>query len=103
MELIKVENNVALLNPETSLKLAEFERQVKLIKEQEEELKEAILNEMESKGIIKVDTNDLQISYIAPFDRESFDSKQFRSDHQDLYDEYIRMSPVKASIRIKVK
>ena len=33
----------------------------------------------------------------------TFDSKKFREDHPNLYDEYIKMSDVKSSIRIKVK
>lgn len=103
MELIKIENDIAILDLETSNKIAEFERQLKTIKEQEDLLKQAILNEMESKNIIKLETDNLTISYVAPTDRETFDSKTFKAEHQDLYDEYIRMSPVKSSIRIKVK
>lgn len=103
MELIKIENDKALLNNETSKKIAEFERQMKFIKEKEDELKTSILKEMEDKNIIKVDTDDLIISYIASSDRESFDSKKFKEEHHDLYDEYVKMTPVKSSIRIKVK
>ena len=103
MELIKYENDAALLNVEVSNKIAEFERQAKAIKEQEDELKKAILEEMENKGIIKLDTDDLLISYVASSDRETFDSKTFREDHQDLYDDYVKITPVKSSIRIKLK
>lgn len=103
MELIKVENDLTILDLEVSNKIAEFERQLKTIKEQEDELKKAILEEMEAKNIIKVESDDLMISYIAPTDRETFDSKKFKAENQDLYDEYIKMTPVKSSIRIKVK
>lgn len=103
MELIKIENDIVLLDSEVSSRIADFERQMKLIKEQEDGLKQMILEEMESKGIVKIDTEDLTINYIAPTDRETFDSKSFKADHQDLYDEYIKMTPVKSSIRLKVK
>lgn len=104
MEIIKLnENQVALLDPETSKKIAEFETQIKAIKEQEEQLKEMILNEMETKGIIKVETDELIINYIASVDRETFDTKEFRKANQDLYDQYVKFTPVKPSIRIKVK
>ena len=33
---------------------------------------------------------------------ETFDSKTFRKDHPDLYDEYVSISMVKASVRMKV-
>ena len=103
MELIKIENDIAILNTEVSQKIADFEKQVKLIKEQEDNLKQTILEEMEKNQILKLDTPEILISYVASSDRETFDSKTFKADHEDLYDEYVKMTPVKASIRIKVK
>lgn len=101
-ELIVYEGNTALLNPTTSALLAEFERQVKAIKAKEDELKQRILEEMESRGIVSIKSPDLTISYVAPTTRETFDGKAFRKDHPDLYDEYVRISMVSASVRMKV-
>lgn len=100
--LIVLENNEAVLNASASALLAEFERQVKAIKAKEEELKQKILEEMESKGIVSIKSPELTISYVAPTTRETFDSKSFRKDHPDLYDEYVNISMVKASVRMKV-
>lgn len=100
--LIIFENDNYILNPIVSEQLAGFEKTVKELKEKEEKLKAIILEEMEKAKILKLETPDLTISYIAPTDRESFDSKAFKVEHQDLYDEYIKMTPVKSSIRIKV-
>lgn len=105
MELIKIEKdglNYGLDNS-ISKQIAEFERQIKAIKEQEDALKEKILSEMEANNLVKIETDDLVISYIAPTDRETFDSKTFKADNQDLYDEYVKVTPIKSSIRIKVK
>ena len=103
-ELIKIENGISLLDADTSNKIAEFERQIKLIKEAEDALKEAIKAEMEAKGILKVqdEINGMTITYIAPTFRETFDSKKFKADKPDMYDEYVKFSPVKSSIRIKL-
>ena len=101
-ELIVFEGKTALLDPVVSMKLAEFERIVKEFKAKEEELKQKILAEMESKGIVSIKTPELTISYVAPTSRETFDSKAFRKDHPDLYDDYVRISPVGASVRMKV-
>lgn len=103
MELIKVENEIGVLDTEVSRKVAEFEKALKEIKEKEEELKQNILIEMEKKNILKLETDSLTVTYIAPAERETFDSKRFREDNPDLYDEYVKFSPVKSSIRIKVK
>jgi hypothetical protein len=103
--LIRMENGISILDAETSNKIAEYERQIKAIKEQEEALKEAIKSEMEAKGIIKIEDeiNGMSITYVAETFRETFDSKKLRAENPDLYDLYIRMTPVKSSIRIKVK
>lgn len=102
-DLITIKDGTALLDVETSAKIAEFERKMKEIKEAEDALKQGILKEMEQKGILKVETEEMTISYIAPTDRETFDSKRFKFDHPDMFDEYVKLSPVKASVRIKIK
>ena len=103
MELIKIENSNAFLSHEISQEIADFERQIKTLKEKEEVLKAAILAEMEAKGIVKMENEHLLINYIAGTDRETFDTKAFQRDFSDLYDGYVKMTPVKPSIRIKVK
>lgn len=103
MNEIVVIGDRGLLNPEISDKIDEFERNIKKLKEQEDLLKQSILEEMEAKGIVKIENDDLLISYVAPTDRETFDSKKLREDNPDLYDEYIKITKVKSSIRIKVK
>lgn len=102
-ELITFNGDMAILNAETSKRIADFERKIKEIKQAEDELKQGILAEMEEKGVIKINTEELIVSYVAPTDRETFDSKRFKAEHQDIYDEYVKMSPVKASVRVKVK
>lgn len=101
--LISVKNDSVILNEEASKKIAEFERMAKLIETEEKKLKKAILTEMEEKGIIKVESEEMTITYIAPTDRERFDSKKFRAENAELYDKYISMSSVSASVRIKLK
>ena len=101
-ELIVYENNTALLNRDVAVKLAEFERMAKEVKAKQDELKQKILEEMESKGIVSIKSPELTISYVAPTTRETFDSKAFRKDHPDLYDEYVSISMVNASVRMKV-
>jgi hypothetical protein len=101
--LIRFEDDNALLMPAVSAMLAEFERQVKAIEIKKKGLMQRILEEMETNGILKIDTDELSITYVAPTSRESFDSKAFRKDNPDLYDEYVKISNVSASVRLKVK
>lgn len=102
-ELIVVQNDIALLNIDASKTIIEIENQIKYLKEKEELIKQVVLEEMERKNIFKLEDDSLMINYIAPSNREIFDSKKFKKEHQDLYDEYIKISPVKSSVRIKIK
>lgn len=102
-ELIVVKDGIALLDEGTAEKIADFEIKMKEIKEAEESLREMILSEMEKKGIKKVETEKITITYRASYDKETFQSKQFREDNPDLYDSYIKMTPCKSSVTIKLK
>lgn len=103
MELIKLENDVALLDADVQQTIINMELAIKDLKEREEELKRTILNEMEEKHIIKVESDNLLINYIASTDRETFNTKVFREEQPEMYDDYVKLTPVKSSIRIKVK
>lgn len=102
-KLIISQEGGLILNAETSRKIAEFEKQAKAIKEAEDKLKAEILAEMEALGIIKLDNDDLTITYVAETYRETFDSKTLKAEDEATYNKYIKISPVKSSIRIKVK
>ena len=103
MELIKVENGEYGLVQDAVNTIVAIENEMKRLKELQDNYKEELLNAMEKNNIIKLETDELAITYVAPTDRETFDSKSFKADHQDLYDEYVKMSAVKSSVRLKVK
>ena len=98
-----IKNEVAILNPKVSKALAQFEKELATLKAKEDELKARILEEMAKADLIKIDTPELTINYIAPTDVEDFNKKQFRTDHPDLYDEYVTFKQKAGYIRIKVK
>lgn len=103
MGMITVVDNKPILDPEVCSQLAAFERAKKAIKEKDEALRKALKIEMEEKGYKSIETDEILISYKAPYDREDFDKKTFRKEHPDLYDSYISMSTVSSSITIKTK
>ena len=102
-KLIRVEDGNAVLMQSASAMLAEFERQVKAIEAKQEELKKRIKAEMEANGILSLETDELSITYVAPYPKESFDTKAFRKKNPDLYDEFVKITNVSASVRMKLK
>lgn len=102
-ELIRVEDGMTVLDMEAQRQIVAFELQMRAIKAKEDELRRRIIDEMEAKGIIKLESEDLSITYKAAYDREKFSAKRLKQDHPDLYDEYITITTVKPSILIKVR
>ena len=102
-DLIVIENGIATLTPEVEKQYTEA---LKLKKDLEEKIKtfnETLLTEMENKGIISINSSAVGITYFASSDRETFDKDKFKEEHPELYDDYVKFSPVKSSIRVKVK
>lgn len=102
-ELIIKKNDSLVLDNDVSALIAEYERKMKELKAHEEDLKKAILSEMQEKGLLKLDTPEMTITYVDSFDKETFDSKTFRTENPALYDDYVKITTVKPSIRIKLK
>lgn len=102
MELIKVETGY-VLDKGTMDEIKEIEKLSKALKERQDKVRAELQKVMEDNNIIKLESDEIVVNYIAATTRESFDSKQLKADNPDLYDLYVKLSPVKASIKIKVK
>jgi hypothetical protein len=103
MELIKIENGLEVATQQLIDEALEIKYLEEKLKVKKDSLTLSLLEEMRDKGIKKIETPDVVISYIEESERETLDSKRFRTENPDLYDEYVKFTPVKASIRIKAK
>ena len=103
MELIKIENDLVLASDQLINEALEIKYLEEKLTAKKDNLTLTLLEEMKAKEIKKIETPDVIISYIDETERETFDSKKFKEDNPDMYDEYVKFTPVKASIRIKAK
>lgn len=101
--MIKLENGEYGLVSDAINTIVEIEKQIKDLKALQDSYKENLLKEMEENNVLKVDTEKLLISYVAPSTRETLDSKKLKEDLPDIYDLYVKFTDVKSSLRIKVK
>lgn len=67
------------------------------------ELCESLKNFMKQQGFKKLETKEVIITYKETGTRESFDSKKFKADYPDLYDEYTGITETSDSILVKVR
>lgn len=103
--------NMTLTVSDTRLdQLVEIERLISTIEEQKKvaeaqavELRAAIMQAMESNGILSYENDSIQLSYIMPYTKKAIDSARLKKELPDIADEYSKTSQVKASLRIKLK
>lgn len=101
--VVKLENGEYGLVSDAINTIVEIEKQIKDLKALQDSYKEKLLKEMEENNVLKIDTEELSISYVAPSTRETLDSKKLKEDLPDIYDLYVKFTDVKSSLRIKVK
>lgn len=101
--IVKLENGEYGLVSDAINTIVEIEKQIKDLKALQDSYKENLLKEMEEKNVLKIDTEELSISYVAPSTRDTLDSKKLKEDLPDIYDLYVKFTDVKSSLRIKVK
>lgn len=102
-ELIVRTEQGAMLTADTEEQITALLKAADKIKEEVDNLKAAIMSEMVKKNIIKIDTDVLTVTYVGATTKETLDSKAIKTELPDIYDTYAKISPVKASLRIKVK
>lgn len=100
MELMTNNNSLSL---EAEKKIISLKQAYKNIKEQEEAFNQALVDEMKKRGIISYKDENITISFIPDGTKNSFDAKAFKSKHPDIYERYVKKSPVKEYARITLK
>lgn len=78
-------------------------KKTKVLKEQQKEYRELLYQKMEENDIKKIDTGDLVITRVLPTTRLSVDSTRLKKEKPDIYEQYLKESTIKGSIRIKEK
>ncbi len=82
--------------------LIDLETQAKEIEAKRKELLDGILKEMEKANVDKWETDKIRLTRRKATTSERFDSKSFKMYNPDLYQQFMKVSPVKSSITLKV-
>lgn len=98
-----VSAELATVNAEISTKISQTIEAIEKLEEVVKLFREAVLSEMQLKGIKKFDNGQISITYIEPTTRVSIDSKKLKEELPDVYSKYSKISDVKASVKISKK
>ena len=88
---------------ESEQRLYTLSKRIKELETEYDNLKAEVLEAMIKNGDKTFDVGHMVITMVAPQTRESFDSKKFKSEHQELYNEYIKKTTTKPSLKLTIR
>jgi len=98
----KTQSQIAKIEAQVLEATAALQKKLGTLREQDTALRAAIKEAMEDNNIKKFESDSLVITYVAPTVRKGLDTARLKAEAPDVYDEYLKESPVSSSIRIKV-
>lgn len=96
------ETSLQTVDKRTVQKLQKSLEKIALMKKEVDEIKEKIKHEMEKRGILALKLGNVNVTYVSPAKRKTFDVERFKAENEGLYEQYTKESEVKSQIRIKL-
>lgn len=78
-------------------------KRIKALSEEYDAIKAEVLRKMIENKDKSFDTGNILITVVAPSTRETFDSKKFKTEHEDLYSQYTQKSATKESLKLTIR
>ena len=103
MKYLVKKDDKYIFKPENNAKIIYLLTQFSYVENTLKSIKDEILAEFMKNDIKSIETDDLIITVKDSYTRETFDSKKFRKDNEELYNKYINITKVKESLLIKCK
>lgn len=88
---------------ENEASLCALGKRISELTEEYNAIKGEVLQKMIENNDKSFDTGNLLITVVAPTVRETFDSKKFKAEHEDLYADYIKLSTTKESLKLTLR
>lgn len=89
------------------IELQDLENQAKAIEARKNEVRDILTRGMEENGIVSIDNDYVKISYVAPSESTSLDTKTLRAERPEIYNslmaDFSKTTKKKGYVRIKVK
>jgi predicted phage-related endonuclease len=103
MELATLRNEILSKHEGIFNAIKELDTQASELANRKAEMKEQLLVAMENSNVKKFENDILTITYVAPTTRVGVDTDKLKAEYEEVYLQCIKETPVKASIRIKLK
>ena len=100
MNLLKTDNSLTI---DAERKIIAFKEATEAIKEQENEFKNQLLQEMKKRGITGYKDENITISLILEGESERFDAKAFKKKFPAMHKKFAKITPIKQHVRLSIK
>lgn len=100
MNLLKTDNSLTI---DAERKIIAFKEATEAIKEQENEFKNQLLQEMKKRGITGYKDENINISLILEGESECFDAKAFKKKFPAMHKKFAKITPIKEHVRLSIK
>lgn len=95
--------NLPVVTSEAEKLIIDIESQIKALTEKKKAIQDAIMQAMVKAGSYSYRSENLSITRKTASTRKSFDKERFDKDYPNVYDKYIKETPVAESLLIKIK
>lgn len=102
-KLDKTQTEIAKVEQEIAAQTVSLQKKLTTLKEQDSEVRKAILEAMQKHDVKKFENDNMTITYIAPTKRKGIDSAKLESMHPKIYQQVLKYTDVRPSVRIKIK
>lgn len=100
MNLLKTDNSLTI---DAERKIIAFKEATEAIKEQENEFKNQLMQEMKKRGITGYKDENITISLILEGESERFDAKAFKKKFPAMHKKFAKITPIKEHVRLSIK
>jgi predicted phage-related endonuclease len=101
--LTKTQKEIAAVEAQVLEATADLQKKLLTLREKDNEVRTAIKEAMIKNNVKKFDSDNLTITLIAASTRKTLDTAAIKEQEPEVYEKYLKETPVAASVRIKVK
>lgn len=98
-----IPDSLPVLATEAEQMIIDINTQLKLLEEQEKNLREGLMRAMVQSGLYSWKGERVSITRKTASSREDFDKARFKEEHPELYQQYVKETLTSESLTIKVK
>ena len=99
-DIVKTYGDLPSVFAKVEEEVARLEVAVKAAKSRQEELRKGLYDLMEQNNVKSFTGSRVKLTRVLPTESKTFDSKAFKEDHPDLYEQYCKKAQKAGSLRI---